>query len=187
MTLATQGADPAFCQTFGRKAAEERILSIMKFKKTSIIGVIFSLTLVLAVTAAFASEPKEPDATVQFHGQNFSRSELSQGTLDWLDWYLALTEEEQLAISYVPAELYKDRDASTQDAYSSEKTASEQTVFVPDLEATKEIQSGFPEIDPDDVDLSEMKKMLDKKVADGQLTREAAGQRLTGTEQMLDL
>ena len=186
VTLATQGADPAFCQTFGRKAAEERILSIMKFKKTSIIGVIFSLTLVLAVTAAFASEPKEPDTTVQFHGQTFSRSELSQGTLDWLDWYLALTEEEQLAISYVPAELYKDRDTSTQDAYSSEKTASEQTVFVPDLEATKEIQSGFPEIDPDDVDLSEMKKMLDKKVADGQLTREAAGQRLTGTEQMLD-
>ena len=186
VTLATQGADPAFCQTFGLKAAEERILSIMKFKKTSIIGVIFSLTLVLAVTAAFASEPKEPDATVQFHGQTFSRSELSQGTLEWLDWYLALTEEEQLAISYVPAELYKDRDASTQDAYSSEKTASEQTVFVPDLEATKEIQSGFPEIDPDDVDLSEMKKMLDKKVADGQLTREAAGQRLTGTEQMLD-
>lgn len=62
VTLATQGADPAFCQTFGRKAAEERILSVMKFKKTSIIGVIFSLALVLAVTAAFASEPKDvPD------------------------------------------------------------------------------------------------------------------------------
>ena len=60
VTLATQGRDPAFCQTFGRKAVEERILSIMKFKKTSIVGAIFSLTLVLALTAAFASEPKEP-------------------------------------------------------------------------------------------------------------------------------
>ena len=61
VSLATQGSDPAFCQTFGRKAAEERILSIMKFKKTSIIGVIFSLALVLAVTAAFASEPVDAE------------------------------------------------------------------------------------------------------------------------------
>lgn len=60
VTLATQGSGPAFCQTFGRKAVEERILSIMKFKKTSIVGAVFSLTLVLALTAAFASEPKEP-------------------------------------------------------------------------------------------------------------------------------
>lgn len=62
VTMAVQEDGPAFCQAFGRKAAEERILSVMKFKKTSVIGVILSLALVLAVTAAFASEPKEPDA-----------------------------------------------------------------------------------------------------------------------------
>lgn len=135
VTLATQGADPAFCQTFGRKAAEERILSVMKFKKTSIIGVIFSLALVLAVTAAFASEPKTDDGA--------------------------------------------------QDAYSSVKTGSSQTVIVSLPDKTKEIQSGFPEIDPDDVDLSEMKKMLDKKVADGQLTQAEADQRLADTEEVL--
>lgn len=33
----------------------------MKFKKTSVIGAVLSLTLVLAVTVAFASEPKQPD------------------------------------------------------------------------------------------------------------------------------
>ena len=58
--LATQAEGPAFCQMFGRKAAEERIVSIMKFKKTSIIGVIFTLILMLAVTTAFASEPTVP-------------------------------------------------------------------------------------------------------------------------------
>ena len=186
VSLATQADGPAFCHTFGRKAAEERILSIMKCKKTSVIGVIFSLTLVLAVTAAFASEPKADNGTVQFHGESFSRSELSQGTLDWLDWYLTLSEEEQLAISYVPNELRKDRDASTQDAYSSVKTGSSQTVIVSLPDKTKEIQSAFPEIDPDDVDLPEMKKMLDKKVADGQLTQAEADQRLADTEAVLE-
>ena len=188
VTLATQGADPAFCQTFGRKAAEERILSIMKFKKTSIIGVIFSLTLVLAVTAAFASEPKEPDATVQFHGQTFSRSELSQGTLEWLDWYLALTEEEQLAISYVPAELYKDRDASTQDAYSSEKIASEQTVFASEpvekrpsgglfkkpVLGESAMQDEEGKVTEYTVNLDVLKQNLDRHVAEGSMTQGVA-------------
>lgn len=60
VSLATQTEGPAFCQTFGRKAAEERIRSIMKFKKNSVIGAIFTLALVLTVTAAFASEPQKP-------------------------------------------------------------------------------------------------------------------------------
>ena len=105
VSLATQGNSPAFCQTFGRKAAEERILSVMKFKKTSIVGAVLSLALVLAVTVAFASEPKTPADTVVYHGHTYNRADLSQETLDWLDWYLALPEEEQLAISMVPPEL----------------------------------------------------------------------------------
>ena len=60
VSLATQGEGPAFSHTFGRKLTEERIRSIMKFKKTSVIGAILSLTLVLALTVAFASEPVEP-------------------------------------------------------------------------------------------------------------------------------
>ena len=67
VSMATQESGPAFCQTFGRKAAEERILSVMKFKKTSVIGVVLSLALVLAVTVAFASEPKQPDGYSTTH------------------------------------------------------------------------------------------------------------------------
>lgn len=133
VTLAAQGSGPAFCQTFGRKAAEERILSIMKFKKTSIIGVIFTLTLVLAVTAAFASEPKADACNGPLEGK----------TLDGV-------------------------------------------VSVPDIEATRGIQSDLPEVDPDDVDLSMMKELLAKKVADGEITQEEADQRLAATEEMLE-
>lgn len=58
VALATAGAEPAFCRTFGRKAAEERILSVMKFKKTTVLGAVLSLVLVVGVTAAFASGPR---------------------------------------------------------------------------------------------------------------------------------
>ena len=219
VALATASDGPAFCQTFGRKAAEERIISVMKFKKTTIFGVVLSLVLVAGVTAAFASAPKAPDedsttstapaigiqsvqldaesgnvteytvnldvlkqnldrhvaegtmtqteadrvwaqaqefaqggkaltwsfqgdsgltldelhkvcyrdengnlipvdpATVAsgfifpaadpvvYHGRSYNRADLSAETLEWLDWYLALPEEEQLAVSYEPAEL----------------------------------------------------------------------------------
>lgn len=61
VNMATQGEGPAFCQSFGRKATEERIRSIMKFKKTTVAGVILTLVLVVGVTVAFASAPKEQD------------------------------------------------------------------------------------------------------------------------------
>lgn len=61
VTLSTQGSGPAFSQSFGRKATEERIRSIMKFKKPTVIGVILTLVLVLGVTIAFASDPKTPE------------------------------------------------------------------------------------------------------------------------------
>ncbi len=229
VALATAGAEPAFCQTFGRKAAEERILSVMKFKKTTVLGVVLSLALVAGVTVAFASGPKAsaekpaeskapvivengdpvpvnaspvisedgvPGAiadqpmtleeytalldglvsggkmsredydrlldgaakglesqisvgacpylwvteggsyaikgrrictlagcgnnsrhthdgewytgwedTVTYDGRTYNRADLSAETLEWLDWYRALPEEERLAVSYEPAEL----------------------------------------------------------------------------------
>lgn len=226
VSLATQGEGPAFSHPFGRKLTEERIRSIMKFKKTSVIGGILSLALVLALTVAFASEPVEPEYdyvedgnpmngnvlasggpvrtssglydlckdqackvsydhchidgevvrvyyenpgllcahpdceiegphehdgtqyagkagkyvilepdtapvpsstpdgvsvsasvdvsrnsvivlpdTVIYHGRTYNRADLSAETLEWLDWYLSLPEEEQLAVSYEPAEL----------------------------------------------------------------------------------
>ena len=230
VSMATQADGPAFCQTFGRKAAEERILSVMKYKKMTVAGAALSLALVLAVSVGFASNPAEdtPDedsttssapadllwstgsniedgsltnftidlsfleknlakhvadgsmtqeeadrvmeqaralskddkalvwsfqgdsghdlftsgdlifyknesgelvpvdpatvvsgfilnrgGTVTYHGRTYNRADLSQETLDWLDWYLALPEAEQLAISMVPPELISNKDLPT--------------------------------------------------------------------------
>lgn len=45
--------------------------------------------------------------TVSFHDKTFHKSDLSQETLEWLDWYNSLTEEEQLSINHIPFDLYE--------------------------------------------------------------------------------
>lgn len=54
--------------------------------------------------------------TVVFHGQSFNKSTLSDETLAWLDWYHALSPEEQLAVNSLPADLYPDDGAGTIDS-----------------------------------------------------------------------
>lgn len=257
VALATASDGPAFCQTFGRKAAEERIISVMKFKKTTIFGVVLSLVLVAGVTAAFASAPKAPDedsttstapaigiqsvqldaesgnvteytvnldvlkqnldrhvaegtmtqteadrvwaqaqefaqggkeliwsfqgdsgltldelhkvcyrdengnlipvdpATVAsgfifpaadpvtYHGRSYNRADLSAETLEWLDWYLALPEEEQLAVSYEPAELRGGELPTTEDAGAEQPAAEgELPPFVPEYDPQVEDSAG---------------------------------------------
>ena len=44
--------------------------------------------------------------TVTFQDRTFRKADLSSETIDWLAWYNALPQEEQLAISYIPADLY---------------------------------------------------------------------------------
>ena len=248
VALATASDGPAFCQTFGRKAAEERIISVMKFKKTTIFGVVLSLVLVAGVTAAFASAPKAPAGeggrptvsglfdkpvlgeaatqnedgtvteytvnlnilkqnldrhvsegtmtqaeadrvwaqaqefaqggkeliwsfqgdsgltldelhkvcyrdengnlipvdpatvasgfifpaadTVTYHGRSYNRADLSAETLLWLEWYLALSEEEQLAVSYEPAELRGGELPTTEDAGAEQPAAEDDMVNI---------------------------------------------------------
>lgn len=45
--------------------------------------------------------------TVSFHDKTFSKADLSAETLEWLEKYNAMSEDEQLAISYIPADLYE--------------------------------------------------------------------------------
>ena len=53
----TQSSLSPLCNNFSKNAIEERIVAIMKYKKTTIIGVALTLALVLTVTVAFASNP----------------------------------------------------------------------------------------------------------------------------------
>jgi len=50
---------------------------------------------------------RKESETIRFHDKIIRKSDLSGQTLEWLEWYNGLTEEEQLAISYIPADLYK--------------------------------------------------------------------------------
>lgn len=53
---------------------------------------------------------------IKYHELYFSKSDLSGETVEWLEWYNSLTEEERLAISYVPHELYTYDNSETVDA-----------------------------------------------------------------------
>lgn len=51
--------------------------------------------------------PKEEMETIRFHDKVFQKSDLSEETINWLENYNNLSEEEQLSISGIPAELYE--------------------------------------------------------------------------------
>lgn len=54
--------------------------------------------------------------TVEFEGQFFNKSDLSEETLQWLQWYNSLPPEKQLTVSSIPPELCTDDSAKTVDA-----------------------------------------------------------------------
>ena len=57
---------------------------------------------------------------VEFQGQSFNKSDLTEETLEWLEWYNSLSSEEQLAVSSIPADLYTDDGAGTLDSDAEE-------------------------------------------------------------------
>jgi len=82
-----------------------------------------------------AAEGEPGAGTVTYHGRTFNRASLSAETLEWLDWYLALPEEEQLAVSYEPAELRGGELPTTEDAGAEQPAAEEELPpFVPEYD-----------------------------------------------------
>lgn len=65
-------------------------------------------------------EETTENEVVEFHGQSFSKSDLTEETLEWLKWYNSLSPEEQLAVSSIPADLYTDVGAETLDSDAEE-------------------------------------------------------------------
>lgn len=64
------------------------------------------LTLVLVCILSFSScSGNRNSRTVSFHDKTFNKTDLSEDTLEWLEWYNELSETEQLAISYIPSDL----------------------------------------------------------------------------------
>lgn len=74
--------------------------------------------LLKALTPIF--EDIDSNETVEFNGQLFNKSDLTEETLEWLEWYNSLSPEEQLAISSVPADLYTYDSSGAVDAAAGE-------------------------------------------------------------------
>ena len=68
---------------------------------------LFLGVLALALLLSFAGCTNPKKETVKFHEKTFDKTDLSQETLEWLEWYNGLTEAEQLTVDYTPAELIK--------------------------------------------------------------------------------
>ena len=58
------------------------------------------------IMSACAVGCKYGEEHIRFHEETFKRADLSTETLEWLEWYNELTEDEQLAISYIPGEIH---------------------------------------------------------------------------------
>ena len=86
------------------------------------------LILCVALTGCNQTETNIPNQTsgekVQFGDQMIDADGLSEATLEWLDWYNSLPEEEQLAISYIPSDLFDENVGpfKTEDAQANKDT-----------------------------------------------------------------
>ena len=68
-----------------------------------LVAVVLVLVFLLSLVGCSNSKKE----TVMFKEQTFAKADLSQETLEWLEWYNGLTEAEQLAVDYIPADLQK--------------------------------------------------------------------------------
>lgn len=59
------------------------------------------------------AESSDPDELVQLNGVTKLKSELSEDTLKWLDWYFTLPEENRNALSFIPNEFIESRGSVT--------------------------------------------------------------------------
>ena len=53
-----------------------------------------------------AAERSEADTGLSYDGRIYDAQELSQATIDWLNWYNSLPAETQEMVNYIPAELW---------------------------------------------------------------------------------
>ncbi len=74
------------------------------------IALLLVLVCILSLTGCLSKSPEE---TVTFHGRIIQRSNLSEDTLQWLEHYNELTEEDQHSISFIPADLRQFLDLGT--------------------------------------------------------------------------
>ena len=74
-------------------------------KYLKIISLVLSICL-LSLNVVFNTYALEND-TLYYQGVAIEQKELSEDTLEWLDWYNSLSLDEQDSINYEPVDLQK--------------------------------------------------------------------------------
>ncbi len=101
-------------------------LSALKKIFPAVLAVFFTVGCSSAVN--FRAITNDPSETVyEYNGIRKSKSELSDDTVQWLEWYQSLPEEQQDALSFVPSEFISGHSslAETTSSAASEADTSE--------------------------------------------------------------
>lgn len=70
-----------------------------------LIALVLALVCVLGLVGC--SNSADETETISFHDKTFNKADLSADTIEWLEKYNELSEDEQLAISSIPSDLYE--------------------------------------------------------------------------------
>lgn len=104
---------------FGETGVKERVRKVLKYKKPALWVTMAAAVLCVAVAICFLTNPEDrknnlkkdgdikQENIIQYHGHLYNKEDLSVKTAEWLEWYNGLSEEEQLAVDYVPLDLYE--------------------------------------------------------------------------------
>lgn len=94
MEAAKSGLLP-FCSSFSKNAAEERIIAIMKMKKTSLLAICIAGTLIVGVTTAFATSAADSSREINvIREAGFSAEEVDKLLALQFENYKAMTVSE---------------------------------------------------------------------------------------------
>lgn len=93
-----------------------RVLLARNIEDSTIRLDVLSLYKIDETGAILPVETSGENEVVEFHGQSFNKSDLTEETLEWIEWYNSLSPEEQLAVSSIPTDLYTDDGAGKLDS-----------------------------------------------------------------------
>ena len=90
-----------------------------------------------------SDSPKEEssfkDEPIEFNGVTKMKSELSEETLKWLDWYSTLPEENRNALSFIPSEFINSRGVLTIETDCENQPSYTQALTLDELSETEKL------------------------------------------------
>lgn len=99
---------------FGEVGVKERVKSVLNYKKPAFWLLVIAALACVAVAVCFLTDPK--DEPICFQGQELDADRLSNETIEWLHWYHGLSEEDQLSVNFIPADVLDQLHLTAEDA-----------------------------------------------------------------------